>query len=132
MADEEKKDKKIIVDEDWKTQAQKEKEQLAAEEQAQKEKKTVGEGEAGPIPEASLAGLISMLATQAFFAMGVLKIEGEAQREPDLGMAKYNIDMLGVLEEKTKDNRTEEEDKMIQEALGQARMLFVQISQGGQ
>jgi hypothetical protein len=127
MADaekEKKQEKKIIIDEDWKQEAQKEKEILAAEEEAEKEK---DEGR-GPLPEGNLAGLISMLVTQALFAMGFLQIKGQEKREPDLELAKYNIDMLETLEEKTKGNLTEEEQRVLTEQLNQLRMAYVKIA----
>jgi len=128
MAEEEKKpEKKIIVDEDWKQQAQKEKEILAAQEEAKKKETGEDKAEQAPLPKGNFAALISMLTTQALFAMGVLKVEGQ-EREPDLEMAKYNIDMLETLEEKTKGNLTEEEKKVLENTLSQVRMTYVKVA----
>jgi hypothetical protein len=134
MAEEEKKkDKKIIIDEDWKQQAQKEKEILAAQEKTEKEK--AGKEKAqqdksgrGPLPKGDFAALISMLVTQALFALGVLHVEGQEGKKPDLELAKYNIDMLETIEEKTKGNLTEEEKKVLENTLGQVRMAYVKVS----
>ena len=122
MADKEK-EKKIIIDEDWKSQAQKEKETLAQEAAQEQEKK-----EQPNLPPASMAGLISMLATQALYAMGLIGQEGEQPHEPELEMAKFNIDMLTVIEEKTKGNLSPEEAEMLTGALYQLRMAFVKMS----
>jgi hypothetical protein len=128
MAEEEKKEeKKIIVDEDWKQQAQREKKILAAQEKDEKKKPSKSKAERGPLPKGNFAALISMLTTQALFAMGVLKIEGQ-EREPDLEMAKYNIDMLETLQEKTKGNLAEEEKKVLEDTLNQLRMAYVKIA----
>jgi hypothetical protein len=128
MAEEEKKqEKKIIVDEDWKQQAQKEKKTLAAQEKAEKKKPGKDKDERAALPEGNFAALISVLTTQALFALGVLKIEGQ-EREPDLEMAKYNIDMLETLEEKTKGNLTEEEKKVLENTLNQIRMAYVKVA----
>ena len=43
-------------------------------------------------------------------------------------MAKYNIDMLEVLQDKTKGNLSDGETKMLNEALNNLRMAFVQLS----
>ncbi|MBM4026010.1 MAG: DUF1844 domain-containing protein, partial [Planctomycetes bacterium] len=87
--------KKIIIDEDWKHEAQREKEVLAAKEAEEKEKEAQEDApRGGPLPEASLAALVSMLATQALFALGFLQIKGEEPREPDLDLARYNIELL--------------------------------------
>ncbi|MHC4322833.1 MAG: hypothetical protein ACYSUX_01015 [Planctomycetota bacterium] len=88
MAEEKEQEKKIIVDEDWKQQAQKEKEILAAQEEAEKKDEPQEETPRGPLPEGNFAALISMLATQAFFALGLLQIKGQEERKPDLEMAK--------------------------------------------
>ena len=120
-------EKKIIIDEDWKADAQKEKEILAAQEEQEKEQKPQ-EKQRGPLPKGDLAALISMLTTQAFFALGALQVEGQDPKEPDLELAKYSIDMLETLEEKTKGNLTEQEEKVLTETLKQVRMAYVNVA----
>ena len=126
MAKEKEQEKKIIVDEDWKQEAQKEKEILAAQEEAEKKEKE--EPPRGHLPEGNLAALISMLATQALFALGLLQIKGQEERKPDLELAKYNIDMLQVFEEKTKGNLTQEEETVLANTLNELRMSYVKIA----
>ena len=128
MAEEEKKEeKKIIVDEDWKHEAQKEKEILAAQEKTEKEKPKDEKSERGPLPKGDFAALISMLVTQAFYALGAIKMEGQ-EKEPDLELARYNIDMLETLEEKTKGNLAENEKTVLANTLSQVRMAYVKLS----
>ena len=124
MADDE---KKIIIDEDWKQQAQKEKETLKEQEKAEHEN---AEQPRPELPEADFAGLVSMLATQAFYALGMIRPEGDKDKEaePDWAMAKFNIDMLGMLEDKCKGNLSDEEVKLLKGTLDQLRMVFVQLS----
>ncbi len=127
MAENEKSEKKLIIDEDWKKQAQQEKQKLANE--AQKDQKQAQPEEQGkqPLPPANFHSLASMLATQAFYAMGLLQLEGQ---EPvkDLNMAKYNIDLLEVLQEKTKGNLSDEESKALEDTLSQLKMAYVKIA----
>jgi len=128
MAEEEKnQESKIHVDSDWKEEAKKEKETLAAQEKVEKEE-AAQQQRSGPLPKGDFAALISMLTTQAFFAMGVLKIDGQDKREPDMDLAKYNIDMLETLEEKTKGNLSEQEEKVLEQTLSQVRMAYVQLT----
>jgi hypothetical protein len=129
MTEEEKKqEKKIIVDEDWKQQAQREKEILAAQDEGEK-KKARGERKArGPIPKGNFAALVSMLTTQALFAMGLLEVKGQEKGEPDLEIARYNIDMLETLEEKTKGNLTKEEEKILKNTVNELRMGYVTVA----
>jgi len=128
MAKEKEQEKKIIVDEDWKQEAQKEKEILAAQEEAEKKDKQQEEKPRGPLPEGNFAALISMLATQALFALGLLQIKGQEERMPDLELAKYNIDMLQVLEEKTRGNLTKEEEIVLTNTLNELRMGYVKVA----
>jgi hypothetical protein len=125
---EKKEEKKIIVDEDWKAEAQREKEILAAQEEAEK-KMTPEEKQArGPLPQGNFAALISMLTTQALFALGLLQVKKQEKREPDLELAKYNIDMLETLEEKTKGNLSKEEETVLANTLNELRMGYVKVA----
>ncbi len=129
MAKEEKKEeKKIIVDEDWKAEAQKEKEILAAQEEAEKEKKQEVKETRGPLPEGNFAALISMLTTQALFALGLLHVKGQEEKEPDLEMEKYHIDILETIQEKTKGNLTQEEETVLSNTLNELRMGYVRVT----
>ena len=105
MAEKDKEEKKIIIDEDWKTEAQKEKEVLKKEEDLE-HKAEAQEQERPALPEADFSGLISMITTQAYYAMGLIGTEQDKERPPDLAVAKYNIDTLGVIQDKTKGNIT--------------------------
>lgn len=129
MADKDNDEKKIIIDEDWKAQAQKEKEELAKEAEAEKETEEKQEQAKKQLPAADFSGLVSMLTTQAFFALGLIRTEEDKDQPVDLQLAKYNIDMLEVIEQKSKGNLTEDEEKLISDALHQLRMAFVKISQ---
>jgi len=131
MAEEEKKEeKKIIVDEDWKQEAKKEKDILEAEEKSEEKEAPEPEekSERGPLPKGDFAALISMLVTQAFYALGAIKIEGQ-EKGADLELARYNIDMLETLEEKTKGNLSENEEKVLSNTLNEIRMAYVKISE---
>ena len=123
-------DKKLIIDEDWKEEARKEKEVLISQEQQDSEKKAEAQSSdrSAPLPPADLPGLISMLATQSFFALGVVKTKEDEEPRKDLEMAKFNIDMLGVVEEKTKGNLTDQEAGILSDTLQQLRMVYVQVS----
>ena len=119
-------EKKIIIDADWKEQARKEKEKLAEKEKAEQAE---AEKEQMNLPPASFAGLVSMLATQTLFAMGAIRTEEDRDAPPNMELAKYNIDMLEVIEQKTKGNLTDGETKMLTDTLHQLRMTFVKLSQ---
>jgi hypothetical protein len=112
--------KKIIIDEDWKEEAQREKEALAA---AMEQEKNAAKR---PPEKASLALLLSGLATQALMALGEMENPFTKKQETDLTEARFNIDMLEMLQEKTKGNLTPEEARMFEALLFDLRMRFVQ------
>ena len=121
MAEEE---KKIIIDEDWKARAQREKEELEKQQEQPAEREHVA------LPPADLTGLISMLAAQAFFALGLIRSEADKDKEikPDLEIARYHIDMLAMLQDKCRGNLTDEEEKLFSSTLSQLRMAYVHLS----
>ncbi len=130
-------EKKIIVDTDWKEQVRKEKQQQAAEE-SQAEEATSGSTAnreaasaqpAGGLPKPDFMMLISMLATQAFAALGQIPDPqtGQAIHQPEL--AKHMIDLLAVVEEKTKGNLTPQEDQALENLLHELRMAYVALTQ---
>ena len=129
MAEEKKDEKKIIVDDDWKQQAQKEKEELAAQEKTEETKADDAKGGRGPLPKGDFAALVSMLVTQAFYSLGLVQFDGQDEKkDPDLELAKYNIDMLETIEEKTKGNLSEEEQAVLNNTLDQLRMAYVKLA----
>jgi hypothetical protein len=115
--------KKIIVDDDWKAEARREKERLAEEEQARPQ----GGGPAGP---AGFADILNLLVMQAMAGLGMLAAPGGQPLPPNLEMAKHFIDLLQVLEDKTKGNLTPEEKGLLDQVLYEMRMTFVQIAGG--
>ncbi len=55
--------------------------------------------------------LIISLASSAVLAIGARKRSAHGQIEKDLALARFNIDLLVLLKEKTKGNLTSEEGK---------------------
>jgi hypothetical protein len=127
---------KIIVDDDWKTQAQAEKQRLA-EESAQKaaaknaEEASGQDAEQGPrdIPPAGFTSLINTIAMQTMMALGGVEDPETKKRYVDLAVAKYHIDTLTMLQEKTEGNLSDDEKTLLDRALYDLRTGFVQISQ---
>ena len=129
------KDKKpdIVVDEDWKSEAEAEKQKLAEQEQSPEAAGAdqAAEKEPANLPPASFATLVSGLVTQILFALGAIEDPQTRRRYRNLAMAKHHIDTLAVLEEKTGGNLTEEEKKLLDNALYEVRMRYVQVAQTG-
>jgi len=78
----------------------------------------------------SFLHLVNMLAMNALLALGAMPSTEKDEKKPekDLQAAKFAIDMLGILEEKTKSNLTSNETHALSSTLYQLRMLFVEAS----
>ncbi len=125
MADKEKKEEpKIIIDEDWKHQAQKEKEKTVKQEKKETPKE---KPEFGQLPKGDFSTLVSMLVSQTLFTLGLLHHKDE-QPQVNLELAKFNIDMLEDLIEKTKGNLNNEEEQMLKRSVDELRMAYVKIA----
>lgn len=118
-------DMKIHIDDDWKSEAQAEKKRL--EEESKKAPAADGTGERG-MPEASFETLVSTMATQAMFAMGVIPDPRTGQRVQHLDLARHHIDMLTVIDEKTRGNLSEEETKLLSQTLYELRNNYIALS----
>jgi hypothetical protein len=70
------------------------------------------------------------LAMEAFVAMGDMPHPVTRKRQVNLPHAKYIIDLLGLMEEKTKGNLSADEDKLLSDALYQLRMRYLAKSGG--
>ena len=86
---------------------------------------------ATPPPQADLSFFCYSLATQAQVLLGLMPNPATGETEVDLDQAKYTIDLLEMLREKTEGNRTEEETKVLMGLLFDLRMRFVEASRGG-
>jgi hypothetical protein len=137
----------LHIDTDWKKQAQEEKKRLA-EEEARKAAAaapaaaastsgapTPGAPRPGPagargsreLPPASFPTLVQSILTQILFYLGDLSTRG-AEPSVNLDMAKHQIDILGILEEKTRGNLTPEEKQLLDTALYETRMRYVSVA----
>ena len=126
MADE----TKLHVDDDWKQQAEREKEALGGKPQtAPSDKRPAARH--GAIPPASFSLIVQQFTTQALMAFGVIQHPVTQKAEKDLEVAKHYIDMLGVLAEKTKGNLTAEEQKLLDATLYELRMTYVEMTKKG-
>ena len=137
----------LHIDSDWKKQAQEEKRKLAEEQQKAAAAKPAaatapsapgapktgpaqgragGSAKARQLPAASFGTLVQSMATSALYSLADAEGQG-ADPAMSLDLAKHHIDSLGILEEKTKGNLTDDEKKLLETALYQVRMQFVQV-----
>jgi len=138
---------KIIIDSDWKSQAQAEKEQLSKK--SQPPKPVLGSVPAGglsanpadgsgaePADGSAEAGaeqpkfddIVSLLMTQALTYMGAFPDPRTGRSMVSLELAKVFVDLLGILEQKTKGNLTDQENQVLARILGELRMEYVEVA----
>lgn len=83
-----------------------------------------------PLPEVSFATFVFSLCSSALVHLGEVP-EPESQRTlVDLTVAKQIIDTLGMLEEKTKGNLDQDEERLLKSMLYDLRVRYVQKSTG--
>jgi Domain of unknown function (DUF1844) len=125
-------DKKIIIDEDWKSQVAAEKEAAQKEATQQPTAASAKSGGAASgdmqMPPASLEMLVTTLVTEAMISLGQVPHPhtGEVLFQPQ--QAKYLIDMIDMLREKTKGNVTPDETELMEQLLHQLRLAYVQLT----
>ncbi len=76
------------------------------------------------------AAFVENMYLEAMLYMGAIPDPHTGEKHADLELAQYKIDTLSMIDEKTKGNLDEAEQKQLTEALYQLRMVFVQKSQG--
>ena len=122
------------VDESWKEQAEREKQQVDSKTTASPSASGLGSApEAGASRidtgeeqlQARFDLFISGLAMEALIAMGEMPHPTTHRQQTNLPQAKYLVDLLGILEEKTKGNLSVDESRLLSDALYQLRMRYL-------
>ncbi|HET8578991.1 MAG TPA: DUF1844 domain-containing protein [Methylomirabilota bacterium] len=86
----------------------------------------------GPQTEGSdLSGLFVMFASSALINLGEAEDPMTGERAVDLERAREAIDLLILLRDKTRGNRTEQESRLLEEILYDLQMRFVRAAGGG-
>jgi hypothetical protein len=81
------------------------------------------------LPPASFAFLVESMLMQTQMQLGLLHFGGKDEdAEPNLPFARHSIDMLAMLQEKTRGNLTTEEQRILENGLTELRFRFVQVA----
>ncbi|HPM77463.1 MAG TPA: DUF1844 domain-containing protein [bacterium] len=78
------------------------------------------------LPPIDFASFVISLSTSTMVYLGDLPDPINQKVEKDLTLAKQNIDLLGMLQEKTKGNLNDLEDHLLENALYDLRLRFVE------
>lgn len=68
------------------------------------------------------------IASAAMMGLGLAPNPQTGKNEVDLGFAKQNIDLLELMKDKTKNNLTEQEQKLLDQLLFESRSKYVEIT----
>ena len=84
------------------------------------------EGRPFPIPPATFEFLAESLRMQAELQLGLMRLGAEEEPPADLELARHSIDLMGMLQEKTRGNLTLEEQRLLENSLTLLRFRYVQ------
>jgi hypothetical protein len=85
-----------------------------------------------PLPPVTFEFLVLSFKMQAEMHLGLLHFGEEKDRpKPDLRVAKHTIDMLALIEEKTRGNLSMEEQRLLENSLTELRFRYVQAVDAG-
>ncbi len=130
------KDKRIFAKEDKEKKEEDDKAEPSKEEAKDQvpEEKTVkeeAEKEAAekdyPLPIINFSTFIFSLNSSALMQLGIIDDPTSGEKIKNLPLAKQTIDILGMLEEKTRGNLTEDEENMLKNILYDLRMVYVKM-----
>jgi len=82
-----------------------------------------------PLPPPTFEFLVFSLKTQAEVRLGLLKFGEEQEEGPDLSAARHAIDLLAMIHDKTRNNLSLEEQRLIENSLTELRFRYVQVSE---
>lgn len=100
------------VDEQWKVQAEKEKQEAQNKQEA--------------YHEPTFRLFLSSLSMQAMVALGRLENPATSKLERNLEQARFLVDTIGIIKEKTKGNLNPEEERLLDDSLFSLRMMYVE------
>jgi len=79
------------------------------------------------VPEASLTALMHLLTEQALMAMGVPHPMMKEVPPANPAVARFYVDLLALLQEKTSGNRTDVETRQLEDLLYDLRMRVMNL-----
>ena len=102
-----------------------EKPDAAGQEAAGKKPKAEKRGEPTALPAINFATFVVSLSSSALIHLGIVPDPITGEQKKDLAIAKQTIDMVAMLQEKTRGNLTEDEAQLMESMLYDLRMRYV-------
>lgn len=83
-----------------------------------------------PIPPPTFEFFVLSLKYQAEMALGLFHLGEEKDRpKPDFRIARHTIDLMAMLQEKTRGNLSMDEQRLLENSLTELRFRFVQVTE---
>ena len=120
-------DKRVSAQEEEKAEKPKKgkKKKEAQPQETREAKQEAQEEQPPPLPEVNFASFIYSLSTSALVHLGEIPEPISEKMDKNLPLAKQTIDILGILQEKTKGNLSQEEETLLNNFLYDLRMRYV-------
>lgn len=78
-----------------------------------------------PLPKIDFSTFVLSINSSALVQLGLLEDPASGQKTKNLALAKQTIDLLAMLEEKTKNNLSSDEDNILKNILYELRILYI-------
>jgi len=82
-------------------------------------------GQDSQLPKINFSTFIFSLNSSALYHLGLVPDPTTGKKEKNLLLAKQSIDILGMLDEKTQGNLTNDEEKLLRHILHDLRLMYV-------
>jgi hypothetical protein len=114
-----------VIDKRVEAEAAEKKEKVKKETKTQGKEAQKEEEQPRPVPEVNFSAFVYSLSTSALVHLGEIPEPITEKMDKNLPLAKQTIDILGILQEKTKGNLTQEEENLLNSFLYDLRMRYV-------
>lgn len=122
-------DRNKEIDESWKNSVENEKVHIFGQDDPAGEQAPAEANDADQGEELNFSNYVASLGFQALIFMGEIPNPVTQQPEKNLAQSKFLIDTLVLLRDKTKGNLTEEEGKLLNGAIYELQMKFIEVLQ---
>ena len=92
---------------------------------SEKSADSVPDAKAAPLPLINFSTFIMSLNASALVHLGVIEDPTTGEKVKNLALGKQTVDMLRMLQEKTRGNLTEEEDRLLKGVLYDLKIAYV-------
>jgi hypothetical protein len=114
-----------FIDKRAAAEATEKKEKVKKETKAQEKEARKEAEQPPPLPEVTFSAFVYSLSTSALVHLGEIPEPITERMDKNLSLAKQTIDILGILQEKTKGNLTQDEENLLNSFLYDLRMRYV-------